>query len=138
RKTRFHDEKGNRVGLAGLCHAPAALWSALAKRGLGRAALRPMIGYGAIARLDRLIAPDWRIVEFGTGRSTPWLARRCAFVLAIEDDPAWHDRVAGLLAASNCGNVQLELRPPARFADLSAWPESHFDFALVDGTDRDG
>ncbi len=138
RKTRFHDEKGNRVDFGGMAYAVPAFFSALAKVAFGIRPVRPMISYRGQRELDRLIRSDWRVVEFGSGRSTPWLAGRCAFVLSIEDNPDWHRTVGEILRARRLDNVRHELRGVERYADLSDQPDGSFDLALVDGTDRTG
>jgi predicted O-methyltransferase YrrM len=79
---------------------------------------------------------DARVVEFGSGMSTLWLARRAGFVLSVEDDAGWHDAVQAKLSRHRLGNVRLELRGERDYADLSGFPDRYFDFALVDGSAR--
>lgn len=136
RKSRFHDEKGNLIDVGGAIYAPAALTSAALRVVFGHRPARPLISYRATKRLDGLLRKDWRGVEFGSGYSTPWLARRLGFLLSIEDDPDWHRRVANLLADVAPDAVRHELRSAATYADLSNFPDGFFDFALVDGTRR--
>lgn len=136
RKSRFHDEKGNLVDVGGLVYAPAALASAVLRVAFGRRPPRPLISYRAAKHLDRLLRKDWRGVEFGSGYSTPWLAKRLGFLLSIEDDPNWHRRVAGLLAGIAPDTVRHELRTAETYFDLAEFPSAFFDFALVDGTCR--
>lgn len=137
RKSRFHDEKGNLVDIGGLVYAPAALATAVLRTVFGCRPLRPLISYRAAKRLDTLLQPGWRGIEFGSGYSTPWLARRLGFLLSIEDDAAWHARVAQLLAdTETTGVVRHELRQGSAYADLAEFIDGFFDFALVDGSDR--
>lgn len=136
RKTRFHDEKGNRIGIGGAIYAPAALISAALRVAFGYRPARPLISYRAAKHLDGLLRKDWRGVEFGSGYSTPWLARRLGFLLSIEDDPDWHRRVGSLLADTDAAVVRHELRTAATYADLADFPDGFFDFALVDGSRR--
>jgi hypothetical protein len=138
RKTRFHDEKGNLVPAAAWPYMPAALASAALKAVLGIRSERPMISYRAAREIAGLMTPSWRVVEFGSGYSTPWLARRCAFLLSIEDNPAWHAVVEGLLDRAGLREVRYERRAVERYADLDGYADGYFDLALVDGTDRDG
>lgn len=138
RKSRFHDEKGNRVDLGGLAYAPPAFATALVKRLFGWRPCRPMISYRAARDLAARMRPDWSVIEFGSGMSTPWLAARCGSLLSIEDHPGWAERVRTLLAARGIANVRHDLRPVAAFADLSGVPDQSVDLALIDGTDRDG
>lgn len=138
RKTRFHDEKGQLVDLGGLLYAPAALATAAIKVLSGWRPERPMISFRATRALAALIKPDWHAVEFGSGLSTLWLARRCATLLSVEDNPRWHARVDALLKQNGLAHVRYELRSEMDFAKLDAFPDGHFHFALIDGTDRAG
>jgi len=52
--------------------------------------------------------------------------------------PRPHREVQALLAARGLANVRLEMRGPETYAALTGYPDAHFDFALVDGTDRAG
>lgn len=138
RRSRLHDEKGNRVDAGGLLYAPAALLGAVAKRLFGWRPCRPMISYRAqrllAARLDR----DGVAVEFGSGMSTPWLAARCRRLVSFEDHPGWAERVRHLLAQRGIANVDYRIRPPEAFADVADLDDGCVAFALIDGTDRDG
>lgn len=138
RKTRFHDQKGNLVSRTALLNAPAAFLSAALKRLFGVRPVTLMISYQARARLERLIRPDWRILEFGSGRSTIWFSRRCAFIHSREDLAEWRDLVAAILRREGRENHSLEFRPGESYADLSDWQDLSFDLVMIDGTDRDG
>lgn len=138
RKTRFHDQKGNLVSLSALRYAPAAFASAAVKRVTGYRPVTLMISYRARIRLERLIRSDWRVLEFGSGRSTIWFSRRCGFIHSREDLPEWRDLVEAALSREGAGNYSLEYRPGETYADLSEWPDRYFDLVLIDGTDRDG
>jgi predicted O-methyltransferase YrrM len=138
RRTRFHDEKGNRVDLVGALYAPAAFATALARTVFGLRLERPMISYRAARYLNALIQPSWQIVEFGSGWSTPWLARRCVFLLSIEDNPAWHARIGARLRRYGFRHVRHELRSGPTYCDLAEFPDGSFDFALIDGSARAG
>lgn len=138
RISRFHDEKGNLVDAAGLLNAPSAFLSAAAKRLFNRRPLVPMISYRARKEIDRLLTPQTQMVEFGSGNSTPWFAARTASVLSIEDHPDWYAHVQNTLQAMHINNVSHELRTAENYADLSNVPDGSLDFALVDGTDREG
>ncbi|SDH50762.1 class I SAM-dependent methyltransferase [Roseospirillum parvum] len=53
--------------------------------------------------------PGARVVEFGSGASTCWLARRAARVVSIEHHPGWFPVVAGVLARDGLDKVDLRL-----------------------------
>lgn len=136
RKSRFHDEKGNAVDLGGLLYAPAAFVSAMLKRLGGFRPLRPMISYRAQADMAAWLTPQSLAVEFGSGRSTPWLARRCKKVISFEDNADWAQIVSGLLRRHGLDNVDYRVGPPARFTDLDDVADHSVTFALIDGSDR--
>lgn len=138
RISRFHDEKGNFVDLAGLPNAVPALLSAAAKRLFGRRPEVPMISYRARRVIGRLLTPGTRMVEFGSGNSTPWFAERVGFLLSVEDLPEWHAAVRRKLDARGFVHVRYELRGGAGYADLSDIDDGSLDFVMIDGTDRAG
>ena len=138
RISRFHDEKGNFVDPAGLLNAIPAFASAAAKRLFGYRPRVPMISYRARREINRLLTTESHMVEFGSGNSTPWFAARAGSVLSIEDLPQWHDHVQQILTDLAIGNVRHELRSEKTYADLSHIEDGTLDFAMVDGTDREG
>ncbi len=138
RRTRFHDEKGHFVGTRGLVHAPLALATAALKVLTGWRPVRPMISFAATREIARILTPLARVVEFGSGLSTPWLAKRCGWLLSVEDDPGWHAKIATILARDSMRHVRYELRTGADYSALSGLSDGSIDFALVDGTDRAG
>lgn len=72
----------------------------------------PWWTFAAAAWVERFLAdrPGSVALEYGSGASTVWLARRCARVHSIEHDPAWGDAVARLVAPYP--NVSLTVVPP--------------------------
>jgi hypothetical protein len=135
RPSRFHDMKGNRVNFAKVAmHLPRSLVSYVAERSFGYRSPTPWIPYGAQRAIRDVIAPDWRVVEFGSGMSTSWLARRCGFLHSIESDEKWFRLVSEHLATAK--NVRYECRRPEVYADLQEYPNGTLDFALIDGIRR--
>jgi predicted O-methyltransferase YrrM len=106
----------------------------------------PWLTPEAIRLLPALLRPADRGVEFGSGRSTLWFARRVAHLTSVEHDPAWFRSVAAKLSAGGITNVDQVLAPvdvPVREGGDSAYtrvmlrfPESSLDFALIDGAYR--
>ena len=94
---------------------------------------------------DRL-QPHHVGLEFGSGRSTLWIARRVRRLTSVEHDPAWAEKVSGMLRTARLTNVEYLLRE-ADCGDEGAagsgyvrvldrfGPES-LDFVLVDGIYR--
>jgi hypothetical protein len=136
RRTRFHDEKGNRVPLASFRFLPVSVATCFARIVFGYRPARPTISYRAAQLIARRLRPDWNAVEFGSGMSTVWLGARVGSLLSIEDNPGWAHRVRTLLDAKRLTHVRHQLRPADSYFDLADVPDGHFHFALVDGSFR--
>jgi predicted O-methyltransferase YrrM len=135
-KSRFHDEKGNLIDLAGLIYLPHCILTTLLRISTGWRPTLPWLGYRAIRRLERLIQPDWKIVEFGSGMSTLWFSQRCSQVVSIENDKAWYDRMGEALRIRGVTNVEYKLKSVEQFSCLDEYPDHYFDFILIDGCER--
>jgi predicted O-methyltransferase YrrM len=106
----------------------------------------PWLTRHANEMLASLILPTDVGLEFGSGRSTVWLARRARRLMSVEHDRTWHATVSRQLAEQNLANVEYLFREQdadeedaaqsgyVRVAD--ALPEGSIDFALVDGIYR--
>jgi SAM-dependent methyltransferase len=85
-------------------------------------------------------------LEFGSGRSTLWFARRVRHLTSIEHDPVWFRKVSGMLAANRIANVSHLLREVDRSEQEAAttgylralddFTAESLDFVLVDGVYR--
>ena len=53
----------------------------------------PVIVANAVIILDNWLRSTDHGLEWGSGRSTTWLAARVAHLVAVEHDPTWHTRV---------------------------------------------
>lgn len=106
----------------------------------------PWIAADMVRILEQWLRPTDRGVEWGTGRSTIWLARRVAHLHAIEENADWYETVGSLL--DRCGlrdKVDLRLLPltddrsgsAAYVAIAEDLAGASLDFALVDGDLRD-
>lgn len=105
---------------------------------------RQMIGI-----LSDWLHPGDRGLEWGSGRSTSWLAARVQCVVTIEDDPFWLDRVEQAVIADKLeGRVTLHHAPltdsdqlaPSKCIYVRLCDEMEpdsLDFVLVDGALRD-
>ena len=109
RRSRFHNHRGERVDAKGLAYLPHSVATTTWLKLTGRRPETPWLGYRAVKRLDELIEPDWRILEFGSGMSTIWFARRCAFVLSLETDDRWFANVRAHLERAGLENVDCRL-----------------------------
>jgi hypothetical protein len=142
RRSRLHNFRGELVDAMGLLYLPHSVLTTIWLKVTGRRPEVPWLGYRAVKHLDALIEPDWRILEFGSGTSTIWFARRCRFVLSVETDDRWFTKVRELLDAAGLENVDCRLCPtaddgPDYSRALSNRRKPEFDLVLVDGARRD-
>jgi predicted O-methyltransferase YrrM len=94
---------------------------------------RPWLGFSAIRCIDHLLQPHWRLLEFGSGMSTVWFARRVSMIVSIETNAEWHRRVKTLLFHRGLTQRVESRLVPASLEGVSATLSREFDFALVDG-----
>jgi hypothetical protein len=132
-KTRLHDEKENLLPLTQLRYLPRNVHLTVRRRLMGALPDLPWIPFNAIERLEACLRSDWRMIEFGSGMSTAWYARRVAYVHSIESDSGWYQTLANTLP----GNVRYELRSGPRYWDLDEYEDRSLDFAVIDGIARD-
>jgi SAM-dependent methyltransferase len=98
----------------------------------------------SIKFLDAWLKPIDRGLEFGSGRSTLWFARRVTALTSVEHAPVWFERTRRVLAAQGISNVDHRLitgrgsEDPAGYASVADnFAEDSLDFVLVDGIYRD-
>jgi len=106
----------------------------------------PWLCSDAVRILDSWLRPTDRGLEWGSGRSTVWLARRVAHLISIEHNPTWAEIVKKkLYDAGVTRNVDYNLYPEGINEKTdSSYIEvvkdikpSTLDFCLVDGVSRD-
>jgi hypothetical protein len=107
----------------------------------------PWLTPEAVRLLDSMLRPSDIGAEFGSGRSTSWLARRCAHLTSVEHDEAWYATVSATLETGGITHVDYRYRPvdkPDEPGGRSAYAQvaqflgdESIDFALVDGLYRD-
>src|SRR5574338_912007 len=113
----------------------------------------PWLTAEATSLLARWLKPDHTGVEWGSGRSTIWLAQRVGHLLSVEHHAGWHASVSQQLVEHGLRNVDYRLVPcepervetpewiAAMFASdyvraVDAFRPRSIDFALVDGMYR--
>ena len=92
----------------------------------------PWYTYPAIQWLSQLRFDGINVLEFGSGNSTRWWASKAASVLAIEDDPVWHAKIAPALPA----NVEYRLvrGGPAEYSAVATGRT--YGVVVIDGSHR--
>lgn len=139
-RTRLHDRKGQLLDAGGFVYLPHVLLSTVWTKIVGHRPEVPWLGYRTIRWLDRNIRPDWHILEFGSGMSSLWFARRVTKgrLVSVESSPEWYEKVRSEFEKRGQAHVDYRLRPadvyPAAVDDI---PDGSFDLVLVDGLRRD-
>lgn len=128
---------------------PPFLWRYLIQQAFQRRfPTAPVIVANAAFLLDSWLRPTDHGIEWGSGRSTTWLATRVAHLVVVEHDRAWHARVQRELGSRGLA-AKVDYRLIEAPADQMAEPPQHayagvadeiangtLDFALVDGQMR--
>jgi predicted O-methyltransferase YrrM len=112
-----------------------------------RREVAPWLPDEAIRHLDTLLRPTDVVLEFGSGASTEWFARRVALVYSVEATEEWYLRTGERLRDQGLANVELVLAPVDELesaAHMQAYAYAHphleegsVDVVLVDGSFRD-
>lgn len=109
----------------------------------------PWLTREAVTILSTALRPSDRGLEYGSGRSTVWFARRTAGLVSVETDHRWYSHVQSRLAAAGLREkVDYRLIPadegladdPSRGAYLAVGenlPPASLDYVLVDAMYRD-
>jgi predicted O-methyltransferase YrrM len=105
----------------------------------------PWLTKTAIAALDGYLKPTDMALEFGSGRSTAWFAKRVRHLTSVEHDESWFHKVRAQLEADGLRNVTYLLRTVSEEAGekapyvaiLDDYPPGTFDFVLIDGHFRE-
>lgn len=107
---------------------------------------KPWLTPDAIRILDRLLVPSDLGLEWGSGRSTRWFAKRVKHLTSVEDHPEWHARVSNQLRDAGITNVTYErydTPEPGRESEsqyvrvAERFEPRSLGFVLVDGQARD-
>ena len=108
----------------------------------------PWLTRQAIGMLDSWLRPTDAVFEWGSGRSTLWLAKRVATLISVEHDAAWFMNVSSQIKDSGLQNVQYrhvdDTGVPTNEPGQSGYvgvaaevPTGSMDCVLVDGQHRD-
>lgn len=134
RKSRLHDGLGSRVPVGSLVrNGPRALATGLLRLLFGWRPERPWISYEAQALIAPVLTKDSVVLEFGSGMSTIWYARRAGHLISIEDDRGWFDSIADRLAR----HKNVDYRFAADKASYVGQDDRQYDLIMIDGKWRD-
>lgn len=86
----------------------------------------------AISLLDATLTRDMVAFEWGSGRSTVWLAERVGSLTSIEHIPDWYSKVEAMLSQARAAHVDLRLEElpteAVAFGD-AFWEETSYTMA---------
>lgn len=110
---------------------------------------KPWLCPDTVRFCERTLMRTMKGLEFGSGRSTLWFAKRLKSLTSIEHDSEWYREVSDLLQRERVGNVdyrfialdhplsepeRLEYDPIPHYVDvLEQSADESFDFIVVDG-----
>ncbi len=106
----------------------------------------PWLAPAAIEFLDGYLKPGDKMLEFGSGRSTLWFARRVHHITSVEHNPEWYAKIESRITEQGITNITYLLHP--RQEESVAAAESNYvkttrslspsslDIILVDGIYR--
>jgi predicted O-methyltransferase YrrM len=106
----------------------------------------PWLTPEAVSLLEGLMRSGDKGLEWGAGRSTPWLAARMGHLISVEHNPQWAARVKGMLGVRGLEEKATLIlaedgsfeRENSRYVQVAAsLADGSLDFCLVDGMARD-
>ncbi len=107
----------------------------------------PWLTRTAVEILTGYLKPTDTGFEYGSGRSTQWLAKRIGHITSVEHDKAWYDKVSEVLKNNSQNNIaycHIDVDPKDNEGGDSAYAKridqvesASLDFVLVDGSYRD-
>jgi predicted O-methyltransferase YrrM len=137
RVSRLHDMRGNRVAWSEIAALPALCWDAAVRELFGRRPELPWIPSAARAAIAALLTPQSKVLEFGSGMSSLWLARRSAAVRAVEHDQPWAEQVDRLARSRGLTNLTVDFAvDETQYVNPTDCNPESFDLVIVDGIAR--
>jgi predicted O-methyltransferase YrrM len=99
----------------------------------------PWLTATSVRILESWLRPEDRGLEWGSGRSTLWIAKRVKTLISIEHDEAWYRRVLARISEQRVENVDYRYRSDelSYLETTKDIPAASLDFVLVDGIARD-
>lgn len=86
---------------------------------------------------DNLLKPNMIAFEWGSGKSTIWLARRVEYVVTVDHDKEWYDQVWRWVQEEELKNVNLAfIGLNEEYENFILKFEHDFNIILIDGRRR--
>ena len=98
---------------------------------------KPWLTQEANKILERDLKSNFNVLEYGSGRSTVFFAKRCHKVYSIENNESWYRRVLELLEKNELKNAELSLLEGEDYYNkVKEFDDEFFDIILIDGVYR--
>ena len=103
----------------------------------------PWLTGEAVGFLSKWLLKNHEGLEWGSGRSTVWLAKRARSLISIEHNEAWYKKTKARLEQNKLNNVKYYHCPDISSGETEyvkrayRFKKESFDFVLVDGELRD-
>jgi precorrin-6B methylase 2 len=136
RPTRLHTESGERIPFRELSQLPRVLRNYVARRMIGRRPDEPWWPMPVLPVVAAHLNSQAKVLEFGSGSSTIWLAKRAGDVVSVEDNLKWTRIVKDRIAVLGLTNARIWHAEGRDYYDLSWLGKTMFDLVIVDGSYR--
>ena len=106
----------------------------------------PWLTYAMVNILETVLKKTDIGLEFGSGRSTLWFAKRVQNLISVEHDPFWYEKISIQLQSHESGSKvkyhlfkdgKTELAESEYVKFINSIPKETLDFILIDGVCRD-
>jgi hypothetical protein len=134
-RSRLHDEKGNQIP-AGQIHEIFAAAALRISTSLIDRPYLPWVPFKVINELTNILNKQSHVLEFGSGRSTVWYARKSLSVTSIEDNTAWSEKMSFIFKKLRIDNVDYRLLTGSAYFNTVGFSDAYFDLVVVDGSHR--
>jgi precorrin-6B methylase 2 len=135
RRSRFHTEDNIFIGWSRVfSETPIVAAQKIGSRITGRRPVAPWWPLPAITEVEKRLNPSMRAIEFGSGSSSIWIAKRVASLICREHHEKWAHITQQFLKSEKIDNCEVQHRSNHSYYSLE--PDDSFDFAVVDGEYR--
>jgi precorrin-6B methylase 2 len=135
RRSRFHTEDNVFIGWQSvLSQTPVVTVQKIRSKVTGSRPNAPWWPLPVIKEVDKRLTSRTRAIEFGSGSSSIWIAKRVASLICREHSEYWASITRKRIDAEGLKNCEVESFSGKAYYTLD--PYDKFDFAVVDGEYR--
>lgn len=135
RRSRLHTEDDVFIGWkSALVEVPITAVQKMRNAIVGSRPIVPWWPLPAIREVNARLRPDMRAIEFGSGSSSIWIARRVGYLVCREHDRNWAEVTRRRLASCEVTNCEVQHCADTDYYRIES--DQRFDFAVIDGEFR--